>query len=253
MFGRIEVDTASKEKRYTSCPQTIDPQLTDGARYLHVTTNNTIYGTQWSGPIACPVPLVADMSSDILSKAVDVNRFSLLYAGAQKNLGPAGLTVVVVRDDFLAKAREEVPTMLRYTSHVSANSLYNTPPTFAVYVMKLVLEWMDELGGVTEIQRMNRMKAGMVYGVIDEFADLYEGHAEKVARSEMNVTFRLRSDALSKQFLAACDEAGFVGVKGHRTVGGCRISLYNAVPIAAAERFSELMRTFAKHHGGGRG
>lgn len=245
-FGRVENDVQAQVNGYRDVPSQIEAGLVDGAAYAHLTTNNTLYGTQWQTIPSINVPLVADMSSDILSRPMPMDRFAMVYAGAQKNLGPSGLTVVVVRDDFLAQAREDAPAMLRYQTHAKSSSLYNTPPTFAIYVMRLVLEWLEEQGGVREMARRNGEKSGLLYQVIDEYPDVFEGHAVKAARSHMNVTFRFTDDEMSKRFLSQADEAGFVGVKGHRSVGGCRVSLYNAVPVESVARFAAFMRDFAK-------
>lgn len=246
-YGNIRVDHDVLDGGYTAIPTEFDPTIVDNSTYVHITTNNTIYGTQWR-----KVPergairrLVADMSSDILSQPFPFDQFDMVYAGAQKNLGPSGVTVIAVRKDWLAEANEDVPTMLSYKTHAKAGSLYNTPPTFAVYVMNLVLEWIETQGGLEALGEQNRKKAGLIYDVIDEY-EMYHGHAETDARSLMNVTFRLPDDELSKQFLDEAVERGFVGVKGHRSVGGCRVSLYNAVPIETAARFAEFMHDFAR-------
>ncbi|MFD1677387.1 3-phosphoserine/phosphohydroxythreonine transaminase [Alicyclobacillus fodiniaquatilis] len=247
-FGAVRCDEQAKAGGYRTIPAHLDVGLLEGAAYAHITSNNTIYGTQWSSFPKVNVPLIADMSSDILSRPIPVQDFSLIYAGAQKNLGPAGLTVVIVREELLAKANQHVPTMLDYNVHAKNNSMYNTPPTFSVYVMGLVLEWIAEQGGVTAIERQNAAKAASIYSVIDEHPEFYVGHAEVAARSAMNLTFRLRDEALEKKFLAEAKAKVFVGVKGHRSVGGCRVSLYNAVPAAAAHRFAEFMQAFARQH-----
>ncbi|GLG01174.1 phosphoserine aminotransferase [Alicyclobacillus hesperidum subsp. aegles] len=247
-YGELLIDDWAKQGGYRDIPTSIagdDPSL----RYVHITSNNTIYGTQWRALPKTTAPLVADMSSDILSRPVRVEDFALIYAGAQKNIGPSGVTVVIVRDDFLQTANSDVPTVLKYSTHAQANSLYNTPPTFAIYVMSCVLQWVEETGGLAGIVERNQKKAAAVYDVIDTHPNLYLGHAEKRARSEMNVTFRLPSDELTKSFLAEAAERGFVGVKGYRTVGGVRVSLYNAVPVEAALRFAEFMQDFARRNG----
>lgn len=248
-YGEVSVDDWAKAEGYRDIPETIDFGGEDGLRYVHITSNNTIYGTQWRTLPKLSVPLVADMSSDILSRPIDVADFAMIYAGAQKNIGPSGVTVVVIREDFLASANADVPTMLSYGTHVKASSLYNTPPTFAVYVMACVLEWLEENGGVAGAEARNREKADLLYGVIDKYPDLYLGHAYKRARSDMNVTFRLRDDSVTKAFLQEAAGREFVGVKGYRTVGGVRVSLYNAVPVEAAHRFAEFMEDFARRNG----
>lgn len=247
-FGPVKTDTQAKVGGYRDVPQTMDEALVSGVSYVHMTTNNTLFGTQWYDFPDIDAPLVADMSSDILARPIPVEKFAMIYAGAQKNLGPSGLTVVIVRDDFLATAKTDVPTMLRYQTHANASSLYNTPPTFAIYVMALVLEWLEEQGGLTAMAKRNREKASLIYQVMDEYPELFQGHAVERARSDMNVTFRLADDVRSKTFLDDAALAGFVGVKGHRSVGGCRVSLYNAVPVESAARFADFMRDFARQH-----
>ncbi|WAH35556.1 3-phosphoserine/phosphohydroxythreonine transaminase [Alicyclobacillus dauci] len=245
-FGRVQLDSQAKEDGYKTIPEMLDGEALAGASYVHITSNNTIYGTQWHAFPTTQIPLVADMSSDIMSHEVDVEQFHMIYAGAQKNLGPSGVTVVIVRDEWLQQANQDIPTMLQYGVHAKADSLYNTPPTFAIYLMDLVLEWIEEQGGLTAIASRNAEKSGLIYSVIDEYPDLFDGHAAKSARSHMNVTFRLPSDEQSKEFLAQAKALGFVGVKGHRSVGGCRVSLYNAVPVESAARFAEFMRDYAR-------
>lgn len=186
-------------------------------------------------------------SSDILCRPLDVSKFKLIYAGAQKNLGPSGVTVVIAEKDFLNQAPDNLPTMLDYRTHSKNNSLFNTPPTFAIYMLSLVLEWLEERGGTESIQRINNEKAKMLYDVIDESNGFYRGHAQKNSRSIMNVTFTLPSDELTKQFLAQSKEQGFIGLNGHRSIGGCRASIYNAVPLESVERLREFMQSFAKN------
>lgn len=248
-FGHIAVADEAKQSGYTTIPSHFETAIVQGSAYVHLTTNNTIYGTQWHElPETKGVPrLVADMSSDILSRTFPINEFDLVYAGAQKNLGPSGVTVVIVRKNWLSEAKHDVPTMLSYQTHADKSSLYNTPPTFAIYMMNLVLEWIEDQGGLSALEDKNRQKAALIYDAIDEF-DIYQGHATKSARSNMNVTFRLGTDELSKTFLQGVEEKGFVGVKGHRSVGGCRVSLYNAVPLESASRFADFMREFARTH-----
>jgi phosphoserine aminotransferase len=217
--------------------------------YLHITSNNTIFGTQWATfPDTGNVPLVADMSSDILSRPVDVSNFAMIYAGAQKNLGPAGVTVVIIRKDFLSRGRTDIPTMMRYGTFAKDNSLYNTPPTFSIYLMGLVLAWVKEQGGVEAIYKRNRDKAALIYDVIDASKGFYAGHAEPSARSLMNITFRLASEELEKKFLAAAKTEGFIGLAGHRSVGGCRASAYNSVPMASCQALRDLMVKFQKEN-----
>ncbi|NLZ63410.1 MAG: 3-phosphoserine/phosphohydroxythreonine transaminase [Lentisphaerae bacterium] len=212
--------------------------------YLHICSNNTIYGTQYQEfPQSGAVPLVADMSSDIMSRVVDVNRFGLIFAGAQKNIGPAGLTLVIVRKDLPERCPNTVPTMLRFATHVKSKSLFNTPPTFAIYILRLVTDWLLDNGGLAAMQRINEEKAALLYDFIDR-SDFYRGTADPASRSRMNVCFRLPSEELEKQFVSAAKAAGLIGLKGHRAVGGCRASIYNAVPLEGVQRLLEVMADF---------
>jgi phosphoserine aminotransferase len=243
-----KVVASSEDRNFRYIPK--DPPVTPGAAYLHLTSNNTIEGTQWfTFPDAGNVPLVADMSSDILSRPIDVRPFGLIYAGAQKNLGPAGVTLVIIRDDLLERVPKDVPTMLRYSTHAEKNSLYNTPACFAIYMVELVLKWLEETaGGLETIEKVNREKAALLYSVIDGGA-FYSGTAEPDSRSFMNVTFRLPDESLEKKFVAEATANGLGGLKGHRSVGGCRASIYNAVDMAAVQSLADFMRSFARKSG----
>jgi len=243
----VRVIASSKDKEYTYIPKKFDINL--DASYLHITSNNTIRGTQWkSFPDSKGLPLVADMSSDIFSRPFDPNPFGLIYAGAQKNAGPAGVTLVIIRKDMLERVPADLPTMLKYTTFAEKNSLYNTPPCFAIYVVDLVMEWLEEeIGGIEKMAAINELKAKMVYECIDEY-EIYRGTAVPEDRSLMNVTFRLATEDLEKEFLSKAAEKGLVGLKGHRSVGGCRASLYNAVSMEAVEALVDFMRSFAKSH-----
>lgn len=243
-IGKTHIAASSKEANYTYIPRLEDIQLSENAAYLHITSNNTIFGTQWREFPNLPVDLIADMSSDILSREINVGQFALIYAGAQKNLGPSGVTVVIIRNDLLERIPDNLPTMLDYRTHSSKNSLYNTPPTFAIYMLSLVLEWVEEQGGVKAIEARNKEKAAVVYEAIDASNGFYAPHAEKDSRSLMNVTFRLPNEELTKKFLEEAKEKGFVGLAGHRSVGGCRASIYNAVPLEACEALAEFMNDF---------
>ncbi|NLJ79523.1 MAG: 3-phosphoserine/phosphohydroxythreonine transaminase [Firmicutes bacterium] len=243
-FGKVKVGASSKEAGYSYIPSLEELKLEGDEAYLHLTTNNTIYGTQWRQfPQTEEVPLIADMSSDILSRPIDINQFSLIYAGAQKNLGPAGVTVVIAKERLL-QAKENLPTMLQYSTHAQSNSLFNTPPTFAIYMLGKVLEWVEKSGGVKAIQSENQAKAEMLYATIDQSNGFYQGHARKESRSVMNISFNLPSQELEGEFLQEAAAAGFVGLKGHRLVGGCRASIYNAVPLAACEALRDFMLAF---------
>jgi phosphoserine aminotransferase len=243
-----KVVASSEDRNFRYIPR--DSHVTHGAAYLHFTSNNTIEGTQWfTFPDTGNVPLVSDMSSDILSRPVDIRPFGLIYAGAQKNLGPAGVTLVIIREDMLERTPQDVPTMLRYTTHAEKNSLYNTPACFAIYMVQLVLKWIeDSAGGLEAIEKVNREKAALLYSVIDG-GDFYSGTAEADSRSFMNITFRLPDENLEKKFLAEAVENGLGGLKGHRSVGGCRASIYNAVDMAAVQSLADFMRSFAKKNG----
>ncbi|MBB6281717.1 MULTISPECIES: 3-phosphoserine/phosphohydroxythreonine transaminase [Geobacillus] len=244
--GLTTVVASSKEANYTHIPSLDDVKWPKDAAYVHITSNNTIFGTQWQEFPDVPADLIADMSSDILSRPFDVGKFALIYAGAQKNLGPSGVTVVILRGDLLERIPDGLPTMLDYRTHQKSNSLYNTPPTFAIYMLSLVLEWVEEQGGVTAIEARNRQKAAVLYEAIDESGGFYRPHAEKGSRSLMNVTFTLPSEELTKAFLAEAKERGFVGLGGHRSVGGCRASIYNAVPLEACEALASFMNDFRR-------
>ncbi len=229
---------------YSSIDGVAEWSVPQDLAYLHLCSNNTIYGTQYQEyPQAGSVPLVADMSSDIMSQVVDVNRFGLIFAGAQKNIGPAGLTLVIIRKDLPARCPETVPTMLRFATHSKSKSLFNTPPTFAIYILRLVSDWLLANGGIAAMQRVNEQKAALLYDFIDQ-SDYYRGTAAPASRSKMNVCFRLPSEDLEKQFVSAAKAAGLVGLKGHRAVGGCRASIYNAVSVQGVQRLLEVMADF---------
>lgn len=243
--GKTKVGASSKDKKYSCIPALVDLDLGPDDGYVHITSNNTIYGTQWRQfPSTNSVPLVADMSSDILSRTLDVEKFALIYAGAQKNLGPSGVTVVIIRKDLLERSPRNLPTMLDYNTHASKNSMYNTPPTFGIYLLGKVLGWVDRYGGVRAIEKLNELKASMIYNVIDQSDGFYKGHAEKSSRSMMNVTFNLTSEELENRFLAEAKDQGFVGLGGHRSIGGCRASIYNAVPTESCEALRQFMLNF---------
>jgi phosphoserine aminotransferase len=245
LFGNPYQAGSTKENKYRSIPKFDELQYNPDDAYLHLTSNNTIYGTQWKEfPHTGDVPLIADMSSDIFSKPIDVSKFALIYAGAQKNLGPSGVTLVIIRKDMIEKANPNIPTMLKYSTYSENNSLYNTPPTFGIYMLGEVLNWVKDLGGVTEISKRNEEKAKLIYDAIDQSNGFYVGHAEKESRSLMNITFRVKDEGLEKKFLAEAKIQGFIGVNGHRSVGGCRASTYNAVPFDTCKAFSDFMIQF---------
>ncbi len=244
----IRVAASSEDREFTYIPR--DIALDPAAAYLHVTSNNTIRGTQWRRfPDSTGVPLVADMSSDIMSRVFAPEPFGLIYAGAQKNLGAAGVTVVIIRRDLLERVPENLPTMLKYPTYAKSNSLYNTPPCFALYTVQLMMKWLEEeIGGLAKMEEVNRRKAMLLYEVLDRSA-FYRGTAEKESRSLMNVTFRLSSESLEEIFLTEALKQGFAGLKGHRSVGGCRASLYNAVSLEAVEAIVGFMTEFERKHG----
>jgi phosphoserine aminotransferase len=249
-FGEVFEVASTKSDNYRRVPAVGDLRYPPDAAYIHLTSNNTIYGTEWpSFPDTGAVPLIADMSSDILARPVDVSKFALIYAGAQKNLGPSGVTVVIVRQDFLARANGGLPTMLSYATHAKNNSLYNTPPAFGIYFLNLVLGWVREQGGVAAIHKNNVDKAAVIYDAIDKSGGFYRGHAEAGSRSLMNITFRLAGEELEKKFLDEAKKAGFTGLGGHRSVGGCRASAYNAVPIESCRALAQFMIDFQKNNG----
>jgi phosphoserine aminotransferase len=249
-LGQARVAASTKEEGYRRVPRPDEIRAGKDAAYVHLTSNETIEGIQWpSYPDLGDRPLVADMSSDILSRPFDAGKFSLIYAGAQKNLGPAGVTAVLLRESWLSKANKNVPTMLRYATHVKNNSLYNTPPTFGVYMLGLVLQWIEKAGGLPAMAERNAAKAKLVYDAIDRSGGFYKGHALPESRSQMNITFRLPNEALEKQFLAEAQAAGMVGLAGHRSVGGIRASTYNAVSPEACRALAGLMGDFARKNG----
>lgn len=249
LFGEAYYAANMEENNYARVPNFDELTYNENDAYIHLTTNETIGGVQWKDfPDTGDVPLIADMSSDILSKPIDVNKFGLIYAGAQKNLGPSGVTVVIIRKDLIEKANTAVPTMLKYSTHADANSLFNTPPTFGIYMVGEVLRWIEDLGGLDVLTKQNETKAQLIYKTIDQSNGFYTGHAELGSRSFMNITFRLANDALEKKFLDEAKQAGFVGLNGHRSVGGCRASAYNSVPVEACEALSQFMIQFQQNN-----
>ncbi len=244
----VAVVASSEDENYSYIPKNI--AFNEDAAYVHLTSNNTIKGTQWSQfPDTGDIPILCDMSSDIMSRPLDVQKFGMLYAGAQKNIGPAGACLVILRKDMLDRIPETVPTMLKYSTFAAKNSLYNTPPCFAVYTIQLVLKWLEEtIGGLEKMAAINHSKAQLLYGFMDG-RDFYRPTARPDSRSLMNVTFRLPSEALEKQFVAQALANGLGGLKGHRSVGGCRASIYNAITLAAVEALVDFMKSFEKDNG----
>jgi phosphoserine aminotransferase len=249
MLGRsINVVASSEDRNFSYIPRSI-PFNADAA-FAHITSNNTIKGTQWAQfPETGGVPIVSDMSSDIFSRPLEMEKFGLIYAGAQKNMGPAGVCLAIIRDDLLARTPDDIPTMLRYTTYAEKNSMYNTPPCFAIYTVQLVLKWLeDTIGGLDNMAALNRRKAGLLYDYMDQ-SGFYRATAEKESRSLMNVTFRLPSEELEKTFVAEALENGLGGLKGHRSVGGCRASIYNPTPMSAVAALADFMKTFERKNG----
>lgn len=245
MFGDVSIAASSEADKYNRIPLISELNYASDIAYLHLTSNETIEGTQWSEfPDTGAVTLVGDMSSDILCRPIDVSKFGVIYAGAQKNLGPSGVTIVIIREDLIVEPTNATPTMLRYTTHAKADSLYNTPPTFAIYMMNEVLKWVKENGGAAGMEARNREKANLLYEAIDQSKGFYRGFAQAGSRSLMNVTFRLGSEELEKQFAKESEAQGFVGLKGHRSVGGLRASIYNAVPLESVRALVSFMSDF---------
>ncbi len=242
------VPASSEDKNFSYIPQNIN--FDDKATYVHLTSNNTIKGTQWAAfPDTSGVPLVCDMSSDIMCRPLDIDRFGLIYAGAQKNIGPAGVCMVIIRKDMLDLVDDDLPTMLKYTTYAEKNSLYNTPPSFTIYTIQLVLQWLEEtIGGLAAMEEINIKKASLLYDLMDA-GNFYAATAEPGSRSLMNVTFRLPSEELEKKFIEEAASHDLGGLKGHRSVGGCRASIYNAVPVKAVEVLVDFMKDFENKHG----
>ncbi len=247
-YGDVALLASSEDKNFSYIPAFTAKDVRPDADYVHVCYNNTIYGTHFNKlPDVGKTPLVADMSSCIMSEPCDFSKFALVYAGAQKNIGPAGLTVVVVDEAFLGNARKETPTMLDYAVMAEKNSLYNTPPCYAIYVAGLVFRYVEELGGTEEMLRRNRKKADLLYATLEN-TRLFRLHAEKESRSLMNVTFRTDSEELDKEFIAVCGENGLVSIAGHRKVGGMRASIYNAMPYEGVEKLCRVIEEFDRTH-----
>ncbi|MDD2234671.1 MAG: 3-phosphoserine/phosphohydroxythreonine transaminase [Desulfitobacteriaceae bacterium] len=244
-FAAVNAIASTKEENFSRIPAMDEIKVTENPVYVHLCSNNTIFGTQWQTyPDFGNIPIVADMSSDIMSRSIDVSKFSLIYAGAQKNLGPAGVTAVIIRNDLLENIPANIPTMLRYDIHAKNNSLYNTPPCFAVYMVNLVCKWIKNNGSLAAVEKINDEKAALIYNTIDNSGGFYKGHAVKDSRSKMNITFRLPDEDLEKAFVAEATKQGMIGLKGHRSVGGIRASIYNATPLEACKTLSEFMKVF---------
>jgi phosphoserine aminotransferase len=245
LFGNVEVVCTGKENNYTVIPK--DFAIPNDCVYFHITTNNTIYGSQWQKIPKISIPLVGDMSSDIFSRVIDFNSFDLIYAGAQKNMGPAGVNLVVVNKNILGKIKRTIPTIMDYRNHIKDGSMLNTPPVFAVYVCMLTLRWLKEQGGVAAIEKKNTEKATLLYEEIDR-NPLFTGTVAKEDRSKMNVCFVMSDATLEEKFLAFVKEQNIVGIKGHRLVGGFRASLYNALPLSSVQVLVDAMKNFAQQY-----
>jgi phosphoserine aminotransferase len=247
--GTVNVAATTKGENYSRVPRQDELKLTPGAAYVHMTSNNTIEGTEYKElPEVGDVPLVSDTSSDMFSRPIDISRHALIYSGAQKNMGPAGVTVVIVRDDLLQRSSKSLPTMLNYAVHAENGSMYNTPPAFAVYALGLVMKWLVANGGLSAIAKTNERKAAKLYSEVDR-TGFYRGTADKGCRSLMNVTFRLATEELEKQFIKESTSAGLDGLKGHRSVGGMRASIYNAFPEEGVDALVGFMREFERTRG----
>jgi phosphoserine aminotransferase len=247
--GQINVAGSTEAQAFARVPYQEELDLDHDADYVHITSNNTIFGTEWkSEPQVGEVPLVADASSNIFSKPIDVSKYGLIYAGAQKNLGVAGVTLVIIREDLLSRSPQSLPAMLDYNTHVKARSAFNTPPVFAVYILGLVLKWLADQGGLAQMARRNQEKARLLYDVMDA-SEFYRGHALPEHRSMMNVTFRLPTENLEQKFVSDAAAAGMMELKGHRSVGGIRASIYNAMPREGVESLASFMQEFERTHG----
>lgn len=244
-LGETTVAAQSNDEGLLSMPDLDSLELPDNTAYVHLTSNETIAGTQFKTfPTTGDVPLIVDMSSDILSRPLDTSKFSMIYAGAQKNLGPSGVTLVILKEELVERFRSDVPTMLKYTTHLTNDSLYNTPPVYSVYMMNLVLKWIRDSGGLGKMAQRNQEKTDLIYNVIDQSNGFYEGLTEKADRSLMNITFKLADPEKEKQFIREAEANGFVGLKGHRSVGHLRASTYNAVPYESCQALAQFMQQF---------
>jgi len=248
LFGNVDLAFDSSSTTFDCVPQDTNFHSADDSEYLYFVSNNTIYGTQFKDFPESKADLICDMSSDILSRELDVSKFGMIFAGAQKNMGPAGCAVVIIREDLLSKCPETVPTMFRYQTHADKGSMFNTPPCFAIYTIGLVLKWLRAQGGVSAIADLNCKKAALIYDAIDA-TNFYSGHAQVSSRSTMNVTFNLPSPELEAKFTEEATAQGLAGLKGHRSIGGIRASIYNAFPYEGVEKLVSFMRNFEKQNG----
>lgn len=248
--GTVSIAASTEEGNFKRIPKQEELKLDPQADYVHFTSNNTIFGTEWiTEPEVSNIPLVCDASSDILHKKIDINKYALIYAGAQKNIGPSGVTFVILRKDMLERSSDSLHTMMNYKIHVENNSLYNTPNVFGIYIIALVCKWLKGLGGLDGMYKINKEKADNLYKCIDESGEFYKGHANKDSRSLMNITFNLATEDLEKKLVSEATAAGFDGLKGHRSVGGLRASIYNAFPKKGVEDLVSFMKDFQKKNG----
>ncbi|MSO55808.1 MAG: 3-phosphoserine/phosphohydroxythreonine transaminase [Acidobacteria bacterium] len=248
-IGKVHIAATTKAEQFTRVPRAEEIVRTPGAAYVHMTSNNTIYGTEWKTlPEVGDTPLVSDTSSNMFSRPIDISRHALIYAGAQKNMGPAGVTLVIIREDLLARSAASLPAMLSYAIHAKNGSLYNTPPVFAIYLLGLVVRWLVGEGGLAAVGAKNERKAARLYAEIDR-TEFYRGTAQADSRSRMNVTFRLGSEALEEQFVQEAEQAGLDGLKGHRSAGGVRASIYNAFPEEGVDTLVDFMQDFERRNG----
>ena len=247
-FGDIHIAATSEADNFTWVPTPDQLDIRPDADYFYICANNTIFGTEWHyDPNAGDVPVVADMSSNILSKPVDISKYGIIYAGAQKNMGPAGMAVVIIREDLMGHYRENIPVLLDYQLMADTHSMYNTPPTYSIYMMKLVTEWVEQMGGLEAMAKNADLRSSMLYDYLDS-TDFYKGAAQKASRSRMNVTFRTGNDELDKKFIQESIDAGMTNLKGHRLVGGMRASIYNAMPIEGVEYLIDFMKKFENNN-----
>ncbi len=246
--GETKVIASSKEENFSYIPA--DVEFSEGAAYAHITSNNTLYGTEWNYEPKVPsdVPLVCDMSSDIMAREINAKDYGVIYAGAQKNLGPAGVTLVIVREDLIGRVPDNIPTMQKWSTHVAKGSMFNTPPVFPIYMCKLALEHLKEMGGVKAMEKLNREKAKILYDVIDASDGFYKGHARADSRSLMNVTFTMATPELENKCVDEAIPLDLIGLKGHRSVGGMRASIYNAMPIEGVKKLAEYLTEFKEKH-----
>ena len=247
-YGKVYEIASSKQDNFTYIPTEEAFHIQPDTDYVYMTANNTVHGTEWHQYPKFDIPIICDMSSDFLSHPFDVSNFDYLYAGAQKNIGPAGVVVGIMKDSFLQTANDELPNMLKYKTFVDKDSTYNTPPVFCIYFVNKVAHWLEDNGGLAAMQQRNEAKAKLIYDVIDESDGFYKGHAQKDSRSLMNVTFNLATPELEADFVAKAAAHDLIGIKGHRSIGGCRASLYNAVTLEGCQKLAEFMNAFKDNH-----